>query len=153
MAGTFALKVVCDPARGLSLFQSILLSLGSHTLSNYRVRLVSGKKKKKPALLIWWFPLSLGLVVYTNKNHVQYIHRTAALSFICVVMKARGWNSNLTLKSSREPASKKPALLIWWFPLSLGLVFPSLLKERSLYSRIMISYVNMTSPATWYYNS
>ena len=32
-------------------------------------------------------------MVYTNKNHVQYIHRAAALSFICVVMKARGWNS------------------------------------------------------------
>ena len=32
-------------------------------------------------------------MVYTNKNHVQYIHRTAALSFICVVMKARRWNS------------------------------------------------------------
>ena len=32
-------------------------------------------------------------MVYTNKSHVQYIHRTAALSFICVVMKARGWNS------------------------------------------------------------
>jgi hypothetical protein len=28
MAATFALKVVCDPARELSLFQSILLSLG-----------------------------------------------------------------------------------------------------------------------------
>ena len=32
-------------------------------------------------------------MVYTNKSHVQYIHHTAALSFICVVMKARGWNS------------------------------------------------------------
>ena len=35
-------------------------------------------------------------MVYTNKSHVQYIHRTAALSFICVVMKARGWNSTWT---------------------------------------------------------
>jgi hypothetical protein len=32
-------------------------------------------------------------MVYTNKNHVQYIHHTTALSFICDVMKARGWNS------------------------------------------------------------
>jgi len=45
----------------------------------------------------------------------------------------------------------KPALLIWWFPLSLELVFPSLLKERSFYTRIMIRCVNMTSPATWHY--
>jgi hypothetical protein len=45
-------------------------------------------------------------MVYTNKNHIQYIHRTAALSFICVVMKAwQGMEFNLTLKSSREPAS------------------------------------------------
>ena len=45
-------------------------------------------------------------MVYTNKNHVQYIHRTAALSFICVVIKAwQGMEFNLTLKSSREPAS------------------------------------------------
>ena len=45
-------------------------------------------------------------MVYTNKNHIQYIHRTAALSFICVVMKAwQGMEFNLTVKSSREPAS------------------------------------------------
>ena len=34
-------------------------------------------------------------MVYTNKNHVQYIHRTAVLSFICVVMKG---NQHLQLK-------------------------------------------------------
>ena len=45
-------------------------------------------------------------MVYTNKNHVQYIHRMAALSFICVVIKAwQGMEFNLTLKSSREQAS------------------------------------------------
>ena len=45
-------------------------------------------------------------MVYTNKSHVQYIHHTTALSLICVVMKAwQGMEFNLTLKSSREPAS------------------------------------------------
>jgi hypothetical protein len=41
-----------------------------------------------------------------TRGNVQYIHQTAALSFICVVMKAwQGMEFNLTLKSSREPAS------------------------------------------------
>jgi hypothetical protein len=84
----------------------------SHTLSNYRVRLVSEKKKKKKKKKWPIFFLTGNIIfvsiyiplfyiqstikkwmVYTNKNHVQYIHRTAALSFICVVMKASGWNS------------------------------------------------------------
>ena len=40
--------------------------------------------------------------VYTNKNHVQYIHRTA---FLSCCDESRGMEFNLTLKSSREPAS------------------------------------------------
>jgi hypothetical protein len=33
------------------------------------------------------------ITLVKTAEELQYIHRTAALSFICVVMKARGWNS------------------------------------------------------------
>ena len=57
-------------------------------------------------------------MVYTNKSHVQYVHRMAALSFICVVMKAwQGMEFNLTLKSSGNQHLQLKMVLgtiPWW---------------------------------------
>jgi hypothetical protein len=50
------------------------------------------------------------------------------------------WWQNLILPLARwaKKIYSKPALLIWWFTPSLGLIFPSLLKQRSFYTTISI---------------